>query len=376
VSVESRIQKLRHLMQDKGLDVVILTKPESQFYITGFRALTYSRPIATLLTEHSVTMVVPGLEEVHAHHEARADEIHVYYEHPERTKADEKTAFEIIKRLLKTRQLKHVGIEDGYLTYGYASALASEFQIYGITDAIIQMRLIKDEDEIRILEEAGKVVSGAVRTTLENVGVGKTELEVEGPGNQYIFETVSNKYPNAWVSYTIMTPSGVERTVMPHVYSSTRRFESQDIAIHTRQVGLFGYRAECERTLFVGGPTTKQRELFEVMFEAQQAAIAKCIPGTPMKEVDAAARSIVQKAGYGDYFVHRTGHGIGLEEHEAPYIRFDNEDPLEVNMVVTIEPGIYVPGIGGFRHSDTLIVTEFGPKLITDAPSELEDLTF
>jgi Xaa-Pro dipeptidase len=117
-------------------------------------------------------------------------------------------------------------------------------------------------------------------------------------------------------------------------------------------------------------------DVFKVAEAAQLAAIEACVAGRPMKEVDAAARSIIQRAGYGDYSIHRTGHGLGVEAHEAPYIRWDNDAPLEVGMVVSIEPGIYIPGVCGARHSDTVVVTESGPETITDAPRGAENLIY
>lgn len=376
VFTEHRINRIRNYMDSHSIDMVIVSNPENQYYLTGFRALMYSRPIITVITRNNISIIVPEIEEAHAKHEANVDEIFVYYEHPERTKEDEKAASDILGKILQGSSVKKIGIEDGYLSYGMAQQLASKHDIVGITNLILKMRLVKDDNEIALITNAGEVVSGAVRATLSSVKMGKTELEVEDAGNRYILEKASSSYPDSTIDFFMMTPSGTERTTMPHLFSSTRCFTEQDIGIHTRQIGLYGYRAECERTFFVGKPTAQQAEIFNFMIEAQGAAVKMCIPGNQMRDIDNAARSIIQKAGYGDYFVHRTGHGIGLEAHEAPYIRFDSNDPLEVGMVVTIEPGIYVPGIGGFRHSDTFVITEKGPEQITEAPFLLHDLTF
>jgi len=131
-----------------------------------------------------------------------------------------------------------------------------------------------------------------------------------------------------------------------------------------------------ERTFAIGSMDDQTRRVFDAAEEEQLAAIAACRPGTPMREVDAAARRVIQAAGFGEYAIHRTGHGLGIEAHEAPYIRWDVDEPLEVGMVVSIEPGIYIPGVCGARHSDTVVVTADGPETITDAPRGAENLIF
>lgn len=159
---------------------------------------------------------------------------------------------------------------------------------------------------------------------------------------------------------------------MPHLYSSTRKFEEGDGVVHSRQVWFNGYRAENERTFFVGKPTEKQKNLLELATEAQRVGMELIRPGIMAKEVDIAAYEVFKKAGYGEFVNHRIGHGLGLSEHEEPYLRFDNDLILQEGMVYTIEPGIYVPGVGGFRHSDTVILTKSGSFAITQHPKTIE----
>lgn len=178
------------------------------------------------------------------------------------------------------------------------------------------------------------------------------------------------------VEQLIMTPSGTERSILPHALSTTRQLRPDDVLIHTRQVGLSGYRAELERTAFVGRPDDRQVYAFKVIRAAQQAAMAAVRAGVPCRLVDAAARAVIDGAGLGSFAIHRTGHGIGLTAHEPPYLRYDNDAPLEEGMIITIEPGVYIPGTGGFRHSDTLIVRSLGHDRLTEHPSDLDSLTF
>jgi Xaa-Pro dipeptidase len=250
------------------------------------------------------------------------------------------------------------------------------YQLVDIGKKIAEMRYIKDENEIEMLMKSAELVNLALSESLKNARVGISEIELDEYGNKVLLETVSKNYPNSTIDYFVMSPSGVERTVMPHVFSNTRKLQQGDIIIHSRQVGLNGYRVENERTFFIGEPTKEQKHAFSIIYEAQKAAREAIRPGITAKEVDMVARKIIQDAGYGEYFIHRTGHGIGISAHEEPSLRFDSDIVLQEGMVFSIEPAIFIPGVGGFRHSDTVILTKNGSKLITDYPRELEKLIF
>src|SRR5699024_4352716 len=137
----------------------------------------------------------------------------------------------------------------------------------------VAMRAVKSDEEISMIRKSGELVSRALEETVENTASGLTEIEIDHFGNQYLFDTISKEYPASTLDYFVMSPSGVERTNMPHVFSKTKRMSDGEVIIHSRQVGLNGYRAECERTLFVGEPTEQQKEIFNVMVRAQQAAL-------------------------------------------------------------------------------------------------------
>jgi len=163
---------------------------------------------------------------------------------------------------------------------------------------------------------------------------------------------------------------------MPHVFSNTRPIQTGDVIIHSRQVALNGYRGESERTCFLGSPSQQQVEMFHIMLEAQLAGLEALRPGVPMKEVDKASRTVFQRAGLGKYFIHRTGHGLGISVHEPPFLRFDEDMLVKEGMVFTVEPAIFIPGLGGFRHSDTAIVTAHGNRITTEHPNDLASMTF
>ncbi len=372
-----RIAELRRLMEAREIALSLVMNPDNQQYITGFKALIYSRPIVLAISTEKTTLVVPGLEEVHARHEAKVDELLVYYEHPELAGRGKSHLDHLGKILSGLRNGARVGVEMNFAPVALVEYLRSHgLEVVDVGQKIKEMRFIKDEAEIDLMLEAGRLTSLECRAALGAVRAGVTEMEIDAAGSEAVFEEVSAKHPGATLDILGMTPSGLERTVMPHVFSNTRKLQAGDILIHSRQVALNGYRGECERTAFLGRPSAEQERAFKVMEEAQQAALDAFKVGVPMKEVDLAARRIIQKGGFGDYAIHRTGHAIGLSAHEEPYLRFDEEMVLEDGMAFSIEPGFYVPGLGGFRHSDTIILWNGRSQLTTDYPRELESLIF
>ncbi len=136
-----------------------------------------------------------------------------------------------------------------------------------------------------------------------------------------------------------------------------------------------GYGVEIERSFFLGFVPEKAKIPFQVMFEARALAYDMLKPGTIMSDVDKAVKNFIIEKGYGDYIIHRTGHGLGITGHEAPFLAEGYDRPLEKNMVISVEPGIYIPGLGGFRHSDTVLITDTGYQILTKAPETLEELT-
>lgn len=371
-----RVEKLREFMKENNLQVAVVMSPDYQFYLTGFRALIYSRPIICLITLEQCSLIVPGLEEVHAKENANVDRILPYYEHPEKASIA-KTYLEVLENELKTQEGNAVGVDMNYTPGKIINEIKSvKSTVIDLSVQIEKMRSIKDDAEIAAMIEAGKLVNLGVSETLKHCKVGITELEMDAIGNQIIYQTASEKYPNATLDLLVMTPSGPERSILPHVYSNTRKVQQGDVIIHTRQVSLNGYRAELERTVIIGEPTKEQEHAFLAMQKAQQAALDFIRPGVKASEVDAVAREILREAGYADYAIHRTGHAIGVSVHEPPYLSYDNDLVLEEGMAYTIEPGFYIPGLGGFRHSDTVILKEGGNLLITDYPRDLKDLIF
>ncbi len=377
MDTRQRIEKLREIMTLRGLDAAVIFNFENQFYFSGLRAITYSRPIVLVVERTRQSLIIPSLEENHANEKTDVDTLYVYHEVESRREAgtDYRELFNTV--LSKLDADAAVGIEYGSIPTDFTFMIQAQgFGIENIGPDIVDLRAVKSEEEIGMIRKSGELVSGALKHTLENSKAGRSELEIDYYGNQFLFEEISKKYTDSTLDYFVMSPSGLERTNMPHVFSNTRKLEGGDIIIHSRQVGLNGYRAECERTFFIGEPTSRQREIFEVMLRAHIAALDFIKVGVTAAEVNAAALEVIREAGLEEYVSHRTGHGIGIGQHEEPSLRFDNDLELKAGMVFCVEPGIYVPGVGGFRHSDTVVLTEDGTDVITEYPRDLEHLIF
>lgn len=373
-----RLNKYRNYLMENNIVGTFIMNPDLQFYLSGFKALMYSRPIVLYIDREKTSIVVPGLEEFHANEEAKVDEVYAYYEHPN-SQGEELNHFQFIKKLLKKIPPKSkIGVDLDSTPGDIIFLIQSlEYEIVDIGEKIVELKFTKENQEIELMKKSGKLVETAVDQTLKAIAVGKTEMEIDAVGNAALFAEVASKYPNATLDMFVMSPSGPKRSNMPHVFSNTRKLENRDVLIHSRQVGLNGYRAELERTVIIGQPTELQKKAFESAKEAQQVAFDAIKPGVTASEIDLKAREVFEKDGFSKYAIHRTGHGIGVSAHEKPFLRYDNHDLiLKEGMAFSIEPGIYIPEVGGFRHSDTIIVTANGYELITEYPRDLNSLTF
>ncbi|WP_217696967.1 Xaa-Pro peptidase family protein [Bacillus sp. MRMR6] len=372
-----RLEIFRKFMNEKQVRLSVIWEPDNQYYLSGFRAISYSRPIVTLISEELIDLIVPGLEELHAGEKAIADHLYVYYEQIDKGHLETSYRDHLTPLLKKYPSGTKVGVELGVLpanVYLYLKEFG--FELVDVGQKVIHMRSIKDKSEIEQLKIAGKLSDYAIEESLKYARAGISELEFDTYGDKTLLEIASRDYPEEQIGYENWTCSGVNRSAMPHLYSCTRKFADGDPVVHSRQVWFNGYRAENERTFFVGKPSEKQKDLLKLAIEAQRVGMEMIRPGITAREVDLASYEVFKKAGLSEFVNHRVGHGLGLSEHEEPYLRFDNYLVLEEGMVYTIEPGIYVPGLGGYRHSDTVILTKSGSYSITQYPREIEYLIF
>ena len=198
--------------------------------------------------------------------------------------------------------------------------------------------------------------------------MGRTERQIAAD-----LEYRMRKLGSERVSFDTIVASG-PNSAKPHHGADDRVLVSGDLVTIDFGAHLRGFNSDCTRTFAVGEPNELSREIYDIVLRAQEAGVKAAVPGAKLVDVDAACRDIITEAGYGEYFVHSTGHGIGLDVHEGPAAAQTGKGELAEGMTLTIEPGIYVPGKGGVRIEDTLIITSGAPKIITAFPKDLQVL--
>ena len=244
---------------------------------------------------------------------------------------------------------------------------------------IQEMRKIKDEEELRLIKISAKYGDLAHRFLQEYTAEGKNEVDVSRQASQEaskkMLDDLEGFIPRSFL------PAGAgyrgqigEWSAIPHSVLQKTIFKKGDVLVTGASANVSGYLSELERTMFIGKPNEKQKRYFNVMKKAQDAALDAFKPGSPCSAVDKAAIAVFKEEGLKHLTQHHTGHAIGLEGHEAPFLDIGVEEIMKPGMVFTCEPGIYEYKFGGFRHSETVIITEDGSEHITPYPRDLEDL--
>jgi Xaa-Pro dipeptidase len=228
-----------------------------------------------------------------------------------------------------------------------------------------RMRIVKDDSEIQAMRRASETNESVFRQVMEGIRPGVTERALATAWQKAALDANGEELPELPI-----VASG-PNAASPHTEAGPRRLEGGDLLIIDGFLRSHGYYSDITRTYAVGEVHTDLASIHSIVLEANTAAREMVKPGIRAEEVDAAARRVIEKAGYGEYFVHRTGHGLGLEIHEPPYIVAGNELPLAPGMTFTVEPGIYLPGQGGVRIEDNVLVTDKGCETLTTLPREL-----
>jgi Xaa-Pro aminopeptidase len=277
------------------------------------------------------------------------------------------TIIEEVATQVEALGIKKLGFEQDHLTYAsfrsYEKAVKAE--LVPVSGVIEKLRLIKTSSEIKILKEAADIADAAFKHILDFIKPGKTELEVSNE-----LEFFMRKAGATSSSFDIIVASGY-RSALPHGVASDKLIESGDFV--TLDFGAYykGFVSDITRTVAVGEPDAKLKEIYDIVLEAQLRGMAGIKPGMTGKEADALTRDYITEKGYGEYFGHSTGHGIGLEVHEGPALSSKSDIILEPGMIVTVEPGIYIPGLGGVRIEDDTMITETANETLTHSTKEL-----
>jgi Xaa-Pro dipeptidase len=246
-----------------------------------------------------------------------------------------------------------------------AGAPAARFE--SAEEAVAALRMSKDEGELSAMRKAVEIAQNALLATLPAVRAGVTEREIAAELTLQLLRHGSDpEMPFAPIV------SGGPNSANPHASPSDRPLQRGDLLVIDWGAAYHGYFSDLTRTFAIGQPESELRRIAQLTLEANAAGRAACKPGVTAGEVDAAARQVIEAAGYGKWFFHRTGHGLGMEGHEDPYIRAGNPLVLKPGMTFTIEPGIYLTGRNGVRIEDNMVITESGAESLSDLPRELK----
>ena len=370
---QHRLEALQASVHEAGLDLFIVSAFDSIYYLTGAGFEPLERPFFLLIRpQHAPILLVPKLDHEHMKkaRNIREQDIQTYWEYPS---PPGRWWPERLRELIGNA--KQIGVEPTL-----RQEIAVELKGYNpsIEPLVERLRLIKSETEIAMIRRSAGYADLGVQCLLAASYYGSTVAEGFAQTRVVTLRTI--REVDDWDPLTtkvLMATWAAPRSAEPHSVPDLcdPLNEGPHVALVLTRVN--GYAAECERTYFTAPPAPEIRKAFEVMRQARRIAFDKMRPGVACRELDRAVNDFLQQEGYSgeEVRLHRTGHGFGLGNHEAPWVAEGSPDILAENMVISIEPGIYLKGIGGLRHSDTVLVTKDGCELLTHFPTDIESLT-
>jgi len=369
--IDARIDQVRHAMVKNKLDYYVSFSPDNIFYLTNFANTPHERPFVLVIPlQGDISFLIPKLEIPHV--SARSiGELNLisYREFPAPIGESWLDGF----HPLFTPGAR-VGVESICPLQVYEAIPGERIKL----DVIDDLRMVKSDYEIGRITYASNIATEVHNNLLENAQLGQTLKSVSAEYSGQIMRKIIADYPETNIAATkfivVFQPNSVSHD--PH--------NSSNISIEMARGGnttiingiANGYGTEVERTFFLGAVPEQAKKPFDVMTEARQLAYELTVPGNSMSYVDEQVNQVFHKAGYEQNLLHRTGHSIGVTGHEAPFLAEGYDRQIEPGMIFTIEPGVYIPGIGGFRHSDTVLITETGNRALTSGPETLEELTY
>ncbi|QCJ43725.1 aminopeptidase P family protein [Bacillus sp. S3] len=362
--MNQRLVKLQTWMKENGIDVCFLTSTENVFYLSGYYTDPHERLLAlAVFQEEEPFLVLPAMEVPDAKRSEWEHEIIGYN--------DIENPWEMILNSINKRinSVSKAAIEKEHMNverYEHLTQLFPKASFVSAEEKVRQLRMIKDAKELKIIEEACALADFAVEFGVSEIKEGKTELEILNA-----LEYALKQKGVTEMSFSTMVLTGAN-AASPHGNPGSTKIQKGDFVLFDLGVVVDRYCSDITRTVAYGDINEKQKEIYDTVLKAQLAAIEASKPGVTAAEVDLTARRIISEAGYGEYFPHRLGHGLGIGVHEYPSMTETNQLVIEEGMVYTIEPGIYVPNVAGVRIEDDLYISADGAKVLTKFPKELQ----
>jgi Xaa-Pro dipeptidase len=382
---EERTAALLEGILERELAGVVLFDPAYVLYYVGFAFVPTERPMAFLMnSEGAGGMLVPRLEREHAQANALVNHVADYPEYP-----SEVHPMESLRALLESMGIRGaIGADhDGYpWILGYRGPSLTELTGKApekVTALVEDQMAVKSPAEIELIRESAKWANLAHVLLQRYTRPGLTEVEVSQRASNEatlamldaigpIYRAQNPFFDGASAGYRGQIG---RNAAIPHALTANITFQAGDVLVTGASAPVWGYLSELERTMVIGPPSREQREMFEHMVALQDIAFEAIKPGVRCSDVDRAVRAYYDEHGLWDNWKHHVGHAIGLRYHEGPFLDIGDDTEIKPGMVFTVEPGLYAAGLGGFRHSDTVAVTEDGIDFLTYYPRDLESLT-
>ena len=353
-AIEKRLKRFREKLKEKDIDGALVTKRENYIYLSGF---TGTSAFLVITQEHALLLTDFRYVE-QASTQASLFEVIQY----------QGNLFSALNDVIKSKELNRLGFEDASVTYEKYNEYVSKLEIKEFAplgNAIESLRLSKDEIELDVIRKAVQIADDAFKHILGYLKPGVTETEIAAE-----LEYHMKKLGAVKASFETIVASG-KRSSMPHGVASEKKLEMGDTI--TLDYGAYynNYCSDMTRTVFLGQPDEEMKKIYNIVLDAQLKASEGAVTGLLGKEIDNIARSIISDNGFEKNFGHGLGHGLGLEIHEDPRLSPTGNITMENGMVVTVEPGIYVAGLGGVRIEDIVVINDNKPIILTQSTKEM-----
>ncbi|WP_210610281.1 M24 family metallopeptidase [Priestia flexa] len=363
--MNKRLSNVASWLSEKSYDAAFISSTENVFYLTNFYTDPHERLLGLFVFPNTDPLLVCPFMEVNQAKSAGWQYDVVGYE-------DHENPWELIHAALHKREINTIGrlaVEKEQLSFLRSEELKTLYQdvvFESVEEKMNELRVVKTQAEIDILQEAAALADYGVEVGVSALKEGVTEMDVLAK-----IEYELKRKGIREMSFSTMVLFG-EKTGDPHGNPGLRTLKKGDMVLFDLGVVLDGYCSDITRTVAFGEISEKQQHMYETVNKALEAALSASKPGTRIGDLDMIARNLISEAGYGEYFPHRLGHGLGISVHEFPSMNRTNDDILKEGMVYTIEPGVYIPNVGGVRIEDDVVITKDGNKPLTKYPKKLQ----
>ena len=358
----TRLDTLRAAMRDRNIHTLAVVPGANMFYLLGLTIHQSERlAVAFIKGDGDVALVLPALEQPRAQAEACTpirwypwQDDQGYEQALQQCVDDLPIAGALAVEYTAMRVLELRAIE-----------VAAAVQTSDATELIAQLRMVKDADELEAMRRAVEAVEAGLHEAIQFIRPGVTERAVAN-----VWEQAMRAAGSQGTSFSTIVASG-PNSANPHHTTGERELQPGDLVILDGGARVGGYASDITRTVVLGEPSADARRMYDTVLQANRAGVAAAQPGASGATIDQAARAVIDAAGYGQHFVHRTGHGLGIEIHEPPYLHGNSTVPLPIGATFTVEPGVYVPGVGGVRIEDDVVLRQQGAQGLTTFEREL-----